>query len=100
MFYHDPNVSNLFQQNKLPSDLFGDNFEFDGDQACHPTLENEEYVYTGPLGNCGVELSRGQNANGDDIITFKKDITAIGKAHIIYKFLIFVEKTNAVTTGR
>ena len=29
-------------------------------------MENEEYVYNRPLGNCGVELSRGQNANGEE----------------------------------
>ena len=87
MYIDNLNLSNLLQQNKLPSDIFGDNFEFDGDQACQPTLENEEYVYNGPLGNCGVEISRGQNANGDDIITFQRDITAIGKAHI-FMYLI------------
>ena len=82
MFYHNSNLSYFFHQIKLPSDIFGENFEFEGDQACHPTLENEEYVHNGPLGNCGVQISRGQNANGDDIITFQRDITAIGKAHV------------------
>ena len=90
MIFGKINLSNFLQQNKLPSDIFGDNFEFDGDQGCHPTLQNEEYVYNRPLGNCGVELSRGQNANGDGIITFKKDITAIGKAHIFTFIMIII----------
>ena len=53
-------------------------------------MQNEEYVYNGPLGNCGVELSRGQDANGDDIITFQRKITAVGKAHIFMNIMTLI----------